>query len=101
MIPLCILGLHTDPPSLCGDGQVLCIFRIITEGFSSIETMSVTGIFDAMRFPECVIRRPSACTGGPHREDNFIGGFPYLTLKSETDEGVAKDRIQRINDSMK
>jgi len=39
-------------------------------------------------FPECTVRRLSACTRVPRKEDNSL----YLIQGAETDESVAKDK---------
>ena len=45
------------------------------------------------RFSGCIVGRFFACSRMPHREGNCMEGFLYLTSRSETDEGVAKDKV--------
>jgi len=45
----------------------------------------------AQCFPGCVFRRLSVCTRIPHRAGRE--SFLYLTSGSQTDEGVAKDKV--------
>jgi len=56
----------------------------MTEQLPEVVQKSAYGVF-GLRFPDCVIRRPSACTLVSHGQGNFMVGPPLLNVRSKTD----------------
>jgi len=67
--------------------QVLCRYPGQCQGSGVCRNWPTESLIQLL--PGCVIRRTSACTRIPPREDNSTGG----SLRSETDEGIAKDKV--------